>query len=147
MKIRDVLADKGRQVVTVWPEKQLSHIPRLFDERNIASVVVVDHADNPVGIVTDRDVLRALARIGVSALERPVSEAMESPPPSCLPDDTVNQILRAMTEKRVRHVVVMHDRKMAGIVSIGDLVKFRLKDAELENQVLRDLALTRKALE
>ena len=59
MKIHDVLADKGRQVVTVWPEKQLGDIPRLFDERNIASVVVVDHAENPLGIVTDRDVLRA----------------------------------------------------------------------------------------
>ena len=79
MKIRDVLADKGRQVVTVWPEKQLSHIPQLFDERNIASVVVVDHADSPLGIVTDRDVLRALAQIGITAFERPVSEAMESP--------------------------------------------------------------------
>jgi CBS domain-containing protein len=75
------------------------------------------------------------------------SEAMESPPPSCLPDDTVNQILRVMTVRRVRHVVVMHEGKMAGIVSIGDLVKFRLKDAELENQVLRDLALTRMAVE
>ena len=61
-----------------------------------------------------------LARIGITAFERAVSEAMESPVPSCLPDDTVNQILRVMTEKRVRHVVVMHDRKMAGIVSIGD---------------------------
>jgi CBS domain-containing protein len=147
MKIRDVLADKGRQVVTVWPEKQLSHIPRLFEERNIASVVVVDHAESPLGIVTDRDVLRALARRGITAFERPVSEAMESPPPSCLLDDTVNQILRVMTERRVRHVVVMHDRKMVGIVSIGDLVKFRLKDSELENQVLRDLALRRMAVE
>ena len=54
----------------------------------------------------------------------------------------MNQIFRVMTERRVRHVVVMHDRKMAGIVSIGDLVKFRLKDAELENQILRDRALT-----
>jgi CBS domain-containing protein len=147
MKIRDVLADKGRQIVTVWPEKQLSHIPRLFDERNIASVVVVDHADRPLGIVTDRDVLRALARIGITALERNVSEAMESPPASCQPDDTVNQILRVMTERRVRHVVVMHDGKMAGIVSIGDLVKFRLKDAELENQILRERALTRMSVE
>ena len=147
MRIRDVLANKGRQVVTVWPEKQLSHIPRLFAERNIASVVVVDHAESPLGIVTDRDVLRALARLGTSALERPVSEAMESPPPTCLPDDTVNQILRTMTERRVRHVVVMNDGNMSGIVSIGDLVKFRLKDAELENRVLRDLALKQLAVE
>ena len=125
MKIRDVLTDKGRQVVTVWPEKQLGDIPRLFDERNIASVLAVDHAENPLGIVTDRDVLRALARVGITAFERQVSEAMESPPPSWLPNDTVNQILRVMTERRVRHVVVMHDRKMVGIVRIGDLVKFQ----------------------
>ena len=76
-----------------------------------------------------------------------MSEAMGSPPASCKPDDTVNQILRVMTERRVRHVVVMHDGKMAGIVSIGDLVKFRLKEAELENQVLRDRALTRMSVE
>ena len=137
MKIHDVLADKGRQVVTVWPEKQLGDIPRLFDERNIASVVVVDHAGNPLGIVTDRDVLRAMARIGITALERPVSEAMESPPPTCLPDDTVNQILRVMTERRVRHVVVMHERKMAGIVSIGDLVKARIDLLESEREQLQ----------
>jgi CBS domain-containing protein len=147
MKIRDVLEDKGRQIVTVWPEKQLGHIPKLFNDRNIASVVVVDHSDRPLGIVTDRDVLRALARSGIPALERPVSEAMESPPASCKPDDTVNQILRVMTERRVRHVVVLHDGKMVGIVSIGDLVKFRLKDADLENQVLRERALTRMSVE
>jgi CBS domain-containing protein len=147
MKIRDVLSDKGRHVVTVWPDKQLDHIPRLFDERNIASVVVVDHAGRPQGIVTDREVLRALARHGIAALERPVSDVMQSPVPSCSPDDTVNAVLRIMTETRVRHVLVLENRAMAGIVSIGDLVKFRLKDAELENRVLRDLALTRLAVE
>ena len=147
MKIRDVLGDKGRHVVTVWPEKQLDHIPRIFDERNIASVVVVDHGEKPLGIVTDREVLRALARIGTAALQRPVCEVMQSPAPSCSPDDTVNDVLRIMTENRVRHVLVMQGPNMAGIVSIGDLVKIRLEDAELENRVLRDLALTRLGAE
>ena len=145
MKIRDVLGDKGRHVVTVWPDKQLDQIPRIFDERNIASVVVVDHGGKPLGIVTDREVLRALARYGTAALERSVSEVMQSPAPSCHTDDTVNAVLRIMTEARVRHVLVMQDQRMAGIVSIGDLVKFRLKDAELENSVLRELALNRLA--
>jgi CBS domain-containing protein len=147
MKISDVLGDKGRQVVTVWPDKHLDHIPRLFDERNIASVVVVDHADRPLGIVTDREVLRALARFGVAALQRPVSESMRSPPPSCSPLDTVNHVLRFMTETRVRHVLVVQDGRMVGLVSIGDLVKIRLEDAELETRVLRELALTRLAAE
>lgn len=143
MKIRDVLADKGGHVVTVWPDKRLDHVPRLFDERNIASVVVVDHDDRPVGIVTDREMVRALARRGVGALELPVSYVMLSPVPSCSPDHTVGDVMRLMTENRVRHVLVMHDGKMVGIVSIGDLVKIRLNDADLENRVLRELALAR----
>jgi CBS domain-containing protein len=147
MKIRDVLSDKGRHVVTVWPDKRLDHIPSLFDERNIASVVVVDRSAKPLGIVTDREVLRALARHGMAALERPVSDVMQTPAPGCSPDDTVNDVLRAMTENRVRHVLVVEAGTMMGIVSIGDLVKFRLKDAELENRVLRDLALTRLGAE
>jgi len=145
MKIGDVIAGKGHHVVTVWPEKPLRKILLLFEERNIASVVVVDHADSPLGIVTDRDALRALVRTSMAALDRPVSNMMQAPVPSCSPDDTVNHVLRMMTEKRVRHVLVMRENRMIGIVSIGDLVKFRLKDADLENQVLRDLALTRMA--
>lgn len=145
MKISDVLADKGRRVITVWPEKSLGQIARLFDERNIASVVVTDYAERPLGIVADRDILRALARRGAAALELGVTEAMQSPPPSCALDDTVNEVLRFMTENRARHVLVMRGGKMVGIVSIGDLVKARLKDADLENSVLREIALSKLA--
>jgi len=143
MRIIDVLADKGRRVVTVWPDKEIGQIPRVFDERGIASVVVVDHAQQPLGIVTDRDILHCLARQGVVALELKVTRAMQSPPPLCSLDDTVNGVLRFMTQNRVRHVLVMHTGKMVGIVSIGDLVKFRLKDADLENRVLREIALSK----
>jgi CBS domain-containing protein len=143
MKISDVLADKGRRVVTVWPEKDLGQVAQLFDERNIASVEVSDHAEQPLGIVTDRDILRCVARRGVPALELKVTEAMQSPPPSCGLDDTVNEVLRFMTEIRARHVLVMQGGRLVSIVSIGDLVKFRLKDADLENRVLREIALSR----
>jgi len=143
VKISDVLADKGGQVVTVWPDKRLDQVPQLFDERNIASVAVVDHVGRPVGIVTDRELVRALARHGVAALEFPVSHVMLSPAPSCAPNHTVGDVMRLMTEKRVRHVLVMRDDAMVGIVSIGDLVKIRLDDAELENRVLREMALAR----
>jgi CBS domain-containing protein len=145
VKISDVLADKGAHVVTVWLDKRLDQIPPLFDERNIASVAVVDHAGRPVGIVTDRELVRALARRGVGALDAPVSQVMLSPPPSCSPDHSVGDVLRQMTENRVRHVLVMRDNAMAGIVSIGDLVKIRLDDAELENRILREMALARLA--
>jgi CBS domain-containing protein len=143
MKISDVLAEKGRQVVTVWPDRRLGQVPQLLDERNISSLVVVDHAGRPVGLVTDRELVRALARRGVAALDLPVSHVMLSPAPSCSPDHTVGDAMRQMTENRVRHVLVMRDDTIAGIVSIGDLVKVRLDDAELENRVLRELALAR----
>jgi CBS domain-containing protein len=70
---------------------------------------------------------------------------MQSPPPSCSLDDTVNEVLRFMTDNRARHVLAMQGGQMVGIVSIGDLVMFRLKDAELENRVLREIALSRLA--
>jgi CBS domain-containing protein len=147
MKISDVLRDKGRHVVTVWPDKRLEQIPRVFEERNIASVVVVDHADNPLGIVTDREILRAFARRGAAAFAESVAAVMVSPAPTCSGEDTVTTVLRQMTDNRMRHVLVVRDGRLAGLVSIGDLVKFRLQDAELENRVLRELALNRLANE
>jgi CBS domain-containing protein len=147
VRISDVLAEKGSHVFTVWPSIRLDHATQLFDEHAIASVVVVDHGGRPVGIFTDRELVRALARYGAAALERPVGQVMLTPAPSCGPDDTVAHVLRLMTDKRVRHVLVLrdgaHNGPMAGIVSIGDLVKIRLDDAELENRVLREMALAR----
>jgi signal-transduction protein with cAMP-binding, CBS, and nucleotidyltransferase domain len=143
VRISDVLADKGGHVVTVWPETRVDHVTQLFDERAIASVVVVDHAGRTLGIFTDRELVRAVARHGAAALELPVGNVMLSPAPSCRPDDTVSDVMRLMTDNRVRHVLVLRDAAMAGIVSIGDLVKIRISDAELENRVLREMALAR----
>jgi CBS domain-containing protein len=145
VRISDVLAVKGGHVVTVWPDKRLDQIPPVLDKHNIASVVVVDHAGRPLGILTDRELVRALARHGVAALDLPVPLVMLTPVPSCNPDHSVGDVLRLMTENRVRHVLVMRNGAMVGIVSIGDLVKIRLDDAELENRVLREIALGRLA--
>lgn len=145
MRISDVLADKGGHVVTVWPEMRLDHATRVFDEHAIASVVVVAHDNRLLGIFTDRELVRAVARHGAAALELPVGQAMLAPAPACSPDDTVYDVLRLMTDNRVRHVLVLRDGAVVGVVSIGDLVKIRLSDAELENRVLRELALARLA--
>jgi CBS domain-containing protein len=145
MRISDVLAEKGAHVVTVWPDSRLDHVTHLFNDRNIASVVVVDRGGHPMGIVTDRELVRALARSGVAALDLPVGRAMLQPAPACRLDDTVGDVLRLMTDNRVRHVLVLRNGAMVGIVSIGDLVKVRLDDAEMENRVLREMALARMA--
>ena len=143
MRINDVLADKGANVVTVWPDSRLDHVTELFHQRDIASVVGVDHHDRVLGIFTDHELVRAVARYGAPAVETPVARVMLTPAPSCSPDDTVGDVLRLMTDNRVRHVLVVRDGATAGIVSIGDLVKIRLHDAEMENRVLREMALAR----
>lgn len=145
MRISDVLADKGGHVVTVWSDTRLGYVTQLFDTRKIASVVVTDRSGRQVGIVTDRELVRALARHGAQALELRASQVMLSPALACGPDDTVGEVLRLMTDNRIRHILVLRDAAMLGIVSIGDLVKIRLTDAELENRVLREMALARLA--
>jgi CBS domain-containing protein len=147
VRISDVLADKALanrgHVVTVWPDTRLGYVTQLLDARNIASVVVVDRDGKLQGIVSDRELVRALAQYGAQALEMRSSQVMLSPAFSCDPGDTVGAVLRVMTDNRVRHVLVLRDGVMVGIVSIGDLVKIRLTDAELENRVLREMALAR----
>jgi len=154
MKIRDVLVSKGSRVTTVWPHKKLNEILSVLSERNIASVVVVDHHDHPIGMITDRLILRALARNGPAALNKSARQVLEDvkdtafePLPVCSLDDFVGTVMRRMTERRYRHALVMDDQHMAGIVSIGDLVKVRLDDAEVESRVLRDIALGHIAAE
>jgi CBS domain-containing protein len=147
MKIRDVLIAKGSQVETVFPSRPLNKVLKLFDERHIASVVVVDTDRKPLGIVTDRRVIELLARKGEAAFHLTATDAMLTPLPVVSPAAGVQEALRHMTTDRVRHLVVMDGDRMIGLISIGDLVKWRLKDAELESKVLRDMALTRMAAE
>lgn len=147
MRIEHVLEQKGGGVVTLWNNHVLRDVVGIFDSRNIASVVVTDHAGQPLGIVTDRGVIRAIARRGAAALDDPVTYAMRAPAPFCRPDDRVSKVLRQMTDRRVRHVLVLDGQNLVGLVSIGDLVKVKLDDAELESRVLRERALGQMALE
>jgi CBS domain-containing protein len=147
MKIADVLAEKGSRVVSVRPGKSIAELPGLFDAHNISSVPVVDATGRLLGIVTDRLFMQALARHGTAMLEFTAADVMQTPAPSCAADDRVAHAMRLMTEQRVRHLVVLRDGVMVGVVSIGDLVKCRLHDAELESRVLRDIALGHLAAE
>jgi len=146
MRISEILDLKGHRVETTWASRSVGDIPRLFMIRNIASVVVIDTGGRPVGIVTDRLLIRALAEHGMDSINYTAKDIMESPPPSCAPTDSVAHVLDVMTEKRVRHMLVMAEGKMQGIVSIGDLVKHRLRDAEMETRVLRDAVMTWRRL-
>jgi CBS domain-containing protein len=145
MRIADVLATKPKGVVTLWTNHTLAEALRLMDERSVSSVVIVDPERRPLGLLTDRDAVHALAAHGPTALEMGVTHLMSAPPPYCTPDTTVSQALARMTADRVRHLVVVGEEIMLGVVSIGDLVKVRLDDAAIEGNVLRDIALGRIA--
>lgn len=140
MKIKDVLNAKGSRIVAVHYEQSADAIPALFVERNISSVVVEDADHNLLGLITDRQVMKALARRGVSLADLQASDLMLTPAPSCTPETTVADGMRKMTDEYVRHLVVLDGKRLAGIVSIGDLVKARLGDYEMESRVLRDMA-------
>jgi CBS domain-containing protein len=136
MRIADVLRNKGAAVATITPETSVSGLLTELAVHNIGAMVVMSQ-DGLVGIVSERDVVRKLHEMGADILRRPVSDIMTTVLATCTPDDSVNSLTALMTEKRVRHVPVVVKGRLAGIVSIGDVVKTRMEELEAEQQQLQ----------
>jgi CBS domain-containing protein len=136
MRIADVLRKKGASVATITPETSVAGLLTELTVHNIGAMVVVS-PDGLVGIVSERDVVRKLHELGAEILRRPVSEIMTTVVATCTPDDTVDSLSALMTENRVRHVPVVVGGRLAGIVSIGDVVKTRMEELETEQQQLQ----------
>jgi CBS domain-containing protein len=136
MRIADVLSNKGAAVATISPEATVSQLLAGLHEMNIGAMVVVG-PEGLAGIVSERDVVRKLHERGSSLLAQPVSEIMTTVLATCTPRDTVDHLSVLMTENRVRHVPVLDGGKLAGIVSIGDVVKTRMEELEAEQQQLQ----------
>jgi CBS domain-containing protein len=136
MRIADVLRNKGASVATITPETSVAGLLTELSVHNIGAMVVVS-PDGLVGIVSERDVVRKLHELGAEILRRPVSEIMTTVVATCTPDDTVDSLSALMTENRVRHVPVVVGGRLAGIVSIGDVVKTRMEELETEQQQLQ----------
>jgi len=146
MKIVDVLNNKGRAFHRIAATETFDQILKSLMTHGVGSLVVTGSAGVVVGLVSERSVIEALSRAGVQAFDAHASSVMRSPAPSCRPDQTIREGLSMMTTLRTRHLVVADGAEILGVVSIGDLVKFRLQDAELENLVLRDMAGARSLL-
>ncbi|MEO6500584.1 MAG: CBS domain-containing protein [Jatrophihabitantaceae bacterium] len=129
MLIADILRRKGSNVVTIASGATVSELVASLAEHRIGALIVVED-DQPVGIVSERDVVRRLHRTGSQIMELPVSELMSAPLISCGPQDTVDDIAAAMTEQRIRHMPVLSSAELAGIVTIGDVVAARIADLE-----------------
>ncbi len=137
MRIADVLSNKGAAVATIAPETTVSQLLASLAALNIGAMVVIG-PDGLAGIVSERDVVRELHKRGGGLLGQPVSEIMTTVLATCTPRDTVDHLVVLMTQNRVRHVPVLDDGRLAGIVSIGDVVKTRMEELETEQQRLQD---------
>ena len=140
MKVQEILAHKGNKVVTIRPDATVSTaVHRLALER-IGALVVSEDGRSIQGVLSERDIIKALAEDGAAILapDRRVRDLMSRGVRTCRPDDTVKAVMAEMTRHRFRHMPVVEGGRLAGLVSIGDVVKTRLDEMELETVVLRE---------
>ncbi|CAJ1500690.1 CBS domain-containing protein [[Mycobacterium] burgundiense] len=137
MRIADVLRSKGSDVATVRPEATVRDLLTGLAEANIGAMVVVGSAGVIAGMVSERDVVRRLYEQGPSILELPVAKIMTPAVATCGLDSSVDELSEMMTTNRVRHIPVLVDGRLAGIVSIGDVVKSRLEELQSEHELLQ----------
>jgi CBS domain-containing protein len=144
MKVESILRAKGRQVTTIQPWATVTEaVARLDGPPQIGALVVTGVAHGFTGIIRERDVVRSLGRYGPGALDMRVSEIMSRRVPTCAPTDSVVLVMSLMTRTRHRHVPVLEGDELVGLVSIGDLVRGRVNEMELEIGVLRDMHAAR----
>lgn len=138
MDVRSILASKGTQVATVQRDATLADAAALLRDHGVGALVVSGDASRIDGIISERDVVRSVASHGAGALGRSVGSAMTTDVVTCAAEDSVDQLMALMTAKRIRHVPVVGPDGLAGIISIGDVVKARVGHLESENQTLFD---------
>src|SRR3954449_7919389 len=138
MTIESILRRKGTDVTTIAPEASIKRAADWLRAKNIGALVVT--SENAVlGLISEREIVHALSRYGEAAGSMYVKDMMKYGVTTVSPDESVNRVMNLMTHHRVRHMPVLRDGKLSGIVSIGDVVKHRLEDLELETHVLRDV--------
>ena len=138
MRITDVLRGKGTQVVTVPPDTKVRRLLDVLAEHGIGAVVVSADGTSVGGIVSERDIVRAFAKRGAAVMSEPVSAIYTADVHTITPDISLDEVLRMMTERRIRHAPVVVDGTLRGIVSIGDVVKNRIDELETERAHLTD---------
>jgi CBS domain-containing protein len=141
MTVAWILDEKGRDVVTVAPEATLAEVAAILSGKRIGAVVVTEMGAIR-GIISERDIVRALAEHGTEGLRKPVCECMTERVVTCRPTDSVDGVMQTMTSGRFRHLPVVEDGRLAGIISIGDVVKRRIEQVEREAAEIREYIAT-----
>jgi CBS domain-containing protein len=142
MSVSAILSKKGRDVATVDPNSDLMAAAKQMSERHIGALVVLGVDNRVAGIISERDIVHALADRGTGALSEPVSKVMTRKVATCLESETVPAIMERMTSGKFRHVPVIEQDRLVGIISIGDVVKHRIEEIEHETEALKDYILT-----
>ncbi|WP_420960126.1 CBS domain-containing protein [Brucella sp. IR073] len=137
MTVRSILESKGRNVISIRPEATLMEAVAILALHRIGALVVCDGGSAIKGILSERDIVRAIAGEGALALERKVSELMTSKVHVCHENHTINEVMETMTTNRFRHLPVERDGRLDGIVSIGDVVKKRIEEVEREAEEIK----------
>ncbi len=142
MTVSIILAAKGREVVSIEPNARLASAVKLLAEKRIGAVLILGAGHRVAGILSERDIVRALAEHGAAVLDVPVSRIMTRKVSTCSENDTVVGIMGRMTEGKFRHMPVVDQGQVVGIISIGDVVKHRLHEMERDSAAMRDYILT-----
>ncbi len=142
MTVARILDDKGRDVITTQPHRTLKEVVDLLADRGVGAVVVSDASLSVLGILSERDVVRVIAKQGASALQDPVSRYMTPKVITVKSDDTIEHVMQTMTAGRFRHVPVVDGGRLTGIVSIGDVVKRHVNALDSERQAMREYIAT-----
>jgi CBS domain-containing protein len=138
MQIERILRLKGQDVATVTPTSLVADAARALAQRGVGALVVSSDGDHIEGIISERDITHAVGLQGSTVLDRRVDELMTRDVTTCSRHDTVDHLAEVMTTRRVRHLPVVEDGRLAGIVSIGDVVKHRLDELQIETQTLHE---------
>jgi len=142
MTVKAILSRKGANVVTADPNASLGEAVKTLAAHRIGAIVVTGADRRIVGILSERDIVRVLAEKGPSALDAPIAEAMTRKVTTCAAGDTVSELMERMTEGKFRHLPVVEQGRLTGIISIGDIVKSRVQEMEQESNALRDYIRT-----
>jgi CBS domain-containing protein len=142
MTVKAILSRKGSTVVTIAPAASLAEAAKLLSTNRIGAVIVTDPDARVIGVLSERDIVRALADRGAAVLELRVEQAMTRRVVTAGEADTVGEIMERMTAGKFRHIPVVENDRLAGVVSIGDVVKYRLEEIERESNAMRDYILT-----
>jgi len=137
MFVSDILAQKGGLVFTVTPGTSVAQLSQQLSARRSGSVLVLDGEGSVAGIVSERDLVRALASHGAKAMELEARQVMTREVVTCDPDDSIDQVMQTMTSGRFRHLPVVRHGELLGLVSIGDVVKARLEETKYETEALK----------